>query len=142
MDSRVRQLLTTIIHDYVEPREEKAAELDNPAAHAVGEDSPTETAVAAGARERALALEDPFEAALKMAARHPAAELRLRSDDGVQSRMADALIQFLVRPGLATVRTEEPAPEQYVYGVQIDWAKLRQVATTAGVNLDEALGRA
>jgi ABC-type microcin C transport system permease subunit YejB len=74
------------------------------------------------------------------AARRGGAALRLHSADALQNRMADALIQFLVRPGLATVRTQEPEPGQFVYEVAVDWPALRRVAAAAGINLDEALG--
>jgi hypothetical protein len=55
-------------------------------------------------------------------------------DSGVaaQNRAADVLIQYLVRPGYAEVRTEEPKPERYVYFIRVDWAKLHALATAQG----------
>ena len=46
--------------------------------------------------------------------------------------MADVLIQYLVRPGYAEVRTEEPEPEHYVYCVRVDWTRLRALAEEQG----------
>lgn len=138
MDSRIRQLLDTIVNQIEVPMEEKAAELGNPAASQIGGDSPDEVERAAGAR--ALDLEDPFELGLRAARRAGSAPLRLDSTDGIQNRMADALIQFLVRPGLASVQSVETGVDRYRYDLTIDWPALRRVAAQAGINLEEALG--
>jgi hypothetical protein len=52
--------------------------------------------------------------------------------DAAQNAAADVLIQYLVRPGYAEVRTEEPQPEQYVYYIRTDWPRLRQLAEGQG----------
>src|SRR5215207_10082230 len=44
-----------------------------------------------------------------------AAEVPYHGSDPDQNAAADVLIQYLVRPGYAEVRTEEPQPGQYVY---------------------------
>jgi hypothetical protein len=49
-----------------------------------------------------------------------------------QNRSADVLIQYLVRPGYAEVRTEEPDPEHYVYNIRVDWPRLRTLADAQG----------
>jgi hypothetical protein len=49
-----------------------------------------------------------------------------------QNNAADILIQYLVRPGYAEVRTEEPAPSQYVYHVRADWPRLFELAEATG----------
>ncbi len=49
-----------------------------------------------------------------------------------QNRAADVLIQYLVRPGYAEVRTEEPTPEHYVYYIRVDWPRLRSLAEAQG----------
>ena len=54
------------------------------------------------------------------------------SGDPVQNAQADALIQFVVRPGYGDVRTEEPAPGRYVYYLRADWPRLRELAEQAG----------
>ena len=49
-----------------------------------------------------------------------------------QNRAADVLIQYLVRPGYAEVRTEEPGPERYVYHIRVDWPRVRRLAEAQG----------
>jgi hypothetical protein len=55
-------------------------------------------------------------------------------DSGIptQNVAADVLIQYLVRPGYAEVRTDEPQPERYVYYIRVDWPRLRQLASAQG----------
>jgi hypothetical protein len=139
VDARIQQLLETIVNEYEVPMEEKAAELGNPAAHQMGAGSSDEIEREAGARARALDLGDPFELGLRAALRAGSAPLRLSSADAIQNRMADALIQFLVRPGLATVQSADTGPDQFRYDVSVDWPALRRVAAQAGINLAEAL---
>jgi hypothetical protein len=47
------------------------------------------------------------------------------------------LIQYLVRPGYAEVRTEEPAAGSYVYYIRVNWSKLRALAEEQGYRLPE-----
>jgi hypothetical protein len=49
-----------------------------------------------------------------------------------QNQAADVLIQYLVRPGYAEVRTEEPDPGNYVYYIRVDWDRLRALAEAQG----------
>jgi hypothetical protein len=58
-------------------------------------------------------------------------------DSGVpeQNRAADVLIQYLVRPGYAEVRTEEFTPEHYVYFIRVDWTRVRALAEAQGNSL-------
>ena len=46
-----------------------------------------------------------------------------------QDARADVLIQYLVRPGYAEVRTDEPEPGHYVYYIRIDWPRLRSLVS-------------
>jgi hypothetical protein len=48
---------------------------------------------------------------------------------------AEVLIQYLVRPGYAEVRTEEREPWQYRYWIRVAWDRLRQLAAEAGHRL-------
>ena len=59
-------------------------------------------------------------------------EVPYDSREPVQNQMADLLIQYLVRPGYAEVRTDEPEPEHYVYYIRIDWQRLRALAEEQG----------
>jgi hypothetical protein len=45
------------------------------------------------------------------------------------------LIQYLVRPGYAEVRTEEREPWQYRYWIRVAWDRLRLLAAEAGHRL-------
>lgn len=49
-----------------------------------------------------------------------------------QDAHVETLIQYLVRPGYAEVRTEEPAPGHYVYYLRVDWERVRQLAEETG----------
>jgi hypothetical protein len=60
------------------------------------------------------------------------AEVPYDSREPGQNQMADLLIQYLVRPGYAEVRTDEPDPEHYVYYVRVDWQRLRTLAEEQG----------
>ena len=60
------------------------------------------------------------------------AEVPYDGRDPGQNAAADVLIQYLVRPGYAEVRTEEPEPEQYVYYIRVDWPRLRELAEAQG----------
>jgi uncharacterized protein involved in exopolysaccharide biosynthesis len=59
-------------------------------------------------------------------------EVPYDSRDPAQNAAADVLIQYLVRPGYAEVRTDEPQPGQYVYYITVAWSKLRELAEAQG----------
>jgi hypothetical protein len=61
-----------------------------------------------------------------------AVEVPYDSSLAAQNQAADVLIQYLVRPGYAEVRTEEPQPAQYVYYIRVDWPRLRTLAEAQG----------
>jgi hypothetical protein len=65
------------------------------------------------------------------------AEVAYDSGNPTQNAAADVLIQYLVRPGYAQVRTEEPQPERYVYYIQVDWPRLQELAVAQGHPLPE-----
>jgi hypothetical protein len=71
------------------------------------------------------------------ATRSGRAEVAYDSRQPDQNTAADILIQYLVRPGYAEVRTEEPQPEQYVYYIQVDWPRLHELAEAQGHPLPE-----
>jgi hypothetical protein len=79
---------------------------------------------------------DVFRAAMadvrKRAGHEGHAEVPYDSGDPAESAAADVLIQYLVRPGYAEVRTEEPNPKQYVYYIRVDWLRLRSLAQQQG----------
>jgi|SRR5579864_271123 len=65
------------------------------------------------------------------------AEVPYDSSEPTQDSAADVLIQYLVRPGYAEVRTEERGSGHYVYHIRVDWAKLRALAQQQGHALPE-----
>lgn len=81
---------------------------------------------------------DDFRAALTDArARGNSGTAEVAYDSGKpdENQAADVLIQYLVRPGYAEVRTEEPEPEHYIYYIRVDWARLRSLAESQGHSL-------
>jgi hypothetical protein len=62
-------------------------------------------------------------------------EVPYDSTQPAQDAAADVLIQYLVRPGYAEVRTEEPQSGSYVYYIRVDWPKLRALAEEKGQRL-------
>jgi hypothetical protein len=58
-----------------------------------------------------------------------------------ENAIADALVQFLVRPHLAASHTEQTEPNHYVYRIAVDWSRLAQLAAEAGIDLDAELTR-
>jgi len=71
----------------------------------------------------------------KRAGHDEQAEVPYDSGVAIQNTAADVLIQYLVRPGYADVRTEEPLPGQYVYYIRVDWPRLRELARGQGFAL-------
>jgi len=59
-------------------------------------------------------------------------EVPYDSRDDAQNRAADVLIQYLVRPDYAEVRTEEPEHGHYIYYIRVDWARLRSLSEAQG----------
>ena len=60
------------------------------------------------------------------------AEVPYDSRDPGQDASAEVLIQYLVRPGYAEVRTEEPEPWHYRYWIRVDWERVRRLAAGEG----------
>ncbi len=79
---------------------------------------------------------DEFRSAIadarKRSGRDERAEVPYDSSKPTENAAADVLIQYLVRPGYAEVRTEEPQPERYVYYIRVDWTRLRELAREQG----------
>jgi len=83
---------------------------------------------------------DEFRSALGDARRRSGgderAEVPYDSRDRAQDAAADVLIQYVVRPGYAEVRTEEPEPNRYVYNIRVDWQRLGQLAREQGQTIN------
>ncbi len=84
---------------------------------------------------------DTFRAALddvhRRAAGDARAEVPYDSANSAEDAVADVLIQYLVRPGYAEVRTEERGAGHYIYYIRVDWPKLRALAVEQGHPLPE-----
>jgi hypothetical protein len=95
-------------------------------------------------RQRATELGPAFVAGLRRAyAARQAGEPYLALDDRQQDEnaMADALVQFLVRPHLASSHAAQTEPNHYVYEIAIDWDRLAQVAAASGIDFEAELAR-
>jgi hypothetical protein len=138
-DTDIRKILDYIISHSVAPEEEKIADLDATSRVPQERIEEISTEVVDQEKEAAARLLPHFAAGLLAAARNRNAPLPLDDRDPAQNAMADALIRFLVKPGLATVETADAGAGHYTYQVTLDWAALERMAQGAGLNLNEAL---
>lgn len=91
---------------------------------------------------RAAELGPPFAAGLRRAyAAQRAGQAEIALDDRLndENTIADALVQFLVRPHFATSQSEQTEPNHYIYRIAVDWERLEQLATEAGLDLHREL---
>ena len=65
-------------------------------------------------------------------------DLRLSDQDPVENSIADAMIRYLVSFGLASSRTEESVPGQYIYHVSVDWERMAGIASGLGIDLERS----
>ncbi|HUZ00647.1 MAG TPA: hypothetical protein VMU89_09875 [Thermomicrobiaceae bacterium] len=65
--------------------------------------------------------------------------ISLDDRDPLDNQIADALVHFLVRPGIALSSTRETQPLHYIYTIAVDWNQLVSVAHRARVDLDTAI---
>ena len=85
-----------------------------------------------GARAELAVFRAALEDARARSGANGQAEVAYDSRNPDQDTWADILIQYLVRPGYAEVRTEEPEPWHYRYWIRITWERLRQLARGEG----------
>lgn len=141
MADDLRKLLQHIARNYTGPQEAKEVERDDPDISA--DDLVQERSrVIRDEERRAIELADAFRAGL--ARSHNAAlaggdAISLDDRDPEQNRMADALVHFLVGPGMATSRTRASGPRHYIYTIWIDWPALRKVAREAQIDLNAGI---
>jgi hypothetical protein len=124
-------LLDALTRDRVET-EALEREMSAPAAQAAADVTRLEREELDEARREL----DEFRAALddvqRRAGGDERGEVSYDSTRPAEDAAADVLIQYLVRPGYAEVRTEEPQPGSYVYYIRVDWPKLRALAEAEG----------
>ncbi len=141
----VRRILNHIVTNYVVRDEVRAIDRDAP--NITDGDAIETDKIEAIRREedRAHHLAASFEEGLRRAWHRLTMgghEIVLDDRNQDENRIADALIQLLVRFDLAASRTEQTGPMHYTYYISVDWDRLRVVAAEAHVNLDGALTHA
>jgi hypothetical protein len=127
LDALARDLLTV---DAVET-ERHATALRSPAAVEKEKERAAREEFAEARREL-----DAFRVALNAARARSGpdgrSEVPFDGGDPGQDAQADLLIRYLVRPGYAEVRTEEPETGRYVYRIRVDWGRLQELARKQG----------
>ena len=142
MADELNQLLEYIARQYLIRDDLRTIDLDASAADPGDLLEAEKREAAAREIERSRELRGPFTAGLRRALAASAAgesALALDDRDPEQDQIAEALIHALVRTNLATSHSEQTDENHYVYRLSIDWDALRDVATEAGMDLDEAL---
>jgi hypothetical protein len=134
-DSAYAALLDALTRDRLEEEEHEAERLatSRRSLGDVQEDlERVERAELAEARHDAGAFRAALDDARARGGPDGAAEVPYDSRDPVDNMRVDLLIQNLVRPGYAEVRTEEPEPNRYVYHLRVDWSALRDLSLKLG----------
>jgi hypothetical protein len=135
------RLLQHIARQYTGPQEMKEVERDAPNISA--EDLGRKRDRAHRDEERRVQeLGDAFRRGLARCYRAREAggdAISLDDRDPEQNQMADALVHFLVGPGIATSRTRETTSRHYIYTIWIDWSKLFAVAREAQIDLKASI---
>jgi hypothetical protein len=124
-------LLDALTRDRVET-EALEREMSAPATQGMADVTQMERAELEEARRELHEFRTALDDAHRRAAGNERAEVPYDSSRPAEDAAADVLIQYLVRPGYAEVRTEEPRPGAYVYYIRVDWRKLRALAQAQG----------
>jgi hypothetical protein len=135
-DRAYADLLTALTRDRVET-EALERELSAPAVQESTDVKQLEREELEEARSELSLFRAALADARTRAAGNDRAEVAYDSADPAQDAAADVLIQYLVRPGYAEVRTDERGPEHYIYYIRVDWPKLRALASEQGHPLPE-----
>lgn len=141
MSDDLRQLLNYIVHQFTGREEVKEAERDASSVEPQDEIQADQRRILRGEEERAERLAPSFREGLARAiAAHRAGGNAISLDDRnpIDNAIADALVHFLVSPGIATSTARETEPQHYIYTIAIDWSRLNAVAEKARVDLDAA----
>jgi hypothetical protein len=135
-DRAYASLLDALTRDRVEA-EALEREMSTPARGEVADVKELERAELEDARRELHEFRAALDDFPRRAAGNEQAEVAYDSGMPADDAAADVLIQYLVRPGYAEVRTEEPEAGRYVYYIRVDWPKLRALAQEHGQTLPE-----
>jgi hypothetical protein len=141
MSDDLRKLLSYIVYHFTGVREAKEIELDASPVEPQRNIEADQFRVLRDEEQRAETLAPAFREGLARAlAAHRAGGNAISLDDRnpTENQIADAMVHFLVSPGIATSATRETEPYHYIYTISIDWTRLTAVADQAHVNLDAA----
>lgn len=139
MPDDLDKLLRFIVHNYTGREEIKDIERD---ASSVDNVSADQRRALREEEMRAEMLAAPFREGLRRAeaARRAGGDaISLDDRDPTENEIADALVHFLVSPGLASSSTRETEPRHYIYTIAVDWKRLGMIARRARVDLDAAI---
>lgn len=139
MPDDLERLLKYIVHHYTGREEIKDVERD---ASSVDDIAAGQRRALREEEQRAGVLAPAFREGLRRAAsarRAGGNAISLDDRNPVENQIADALVHFLVRSGIATSSTRETEPMHYIYTIAVDWNRLLAVARHAHVDLDDAI---
>lgn len=142
MADGVERLLNVLIEREILRVDEKNVELTAGSRVSAETVDTNQTIEADRERQRVSDLGGAFAAGLRRAyAAHQSGQAEIALDDRRQDEnaMADALVQFLVRPHYAASQTDQTEPNHYVYRIAVDWVHLSRLADEAGIDLRTAL---
>jgi hypothetical protein len=138
----VERLLNVLIEREILRLEEKNVELTaGPRVSAETVDA-NQSIEADRERQRVHDLGGAFAAGLRRAyaaQQHGEGEIALDDRRQDENAMADALVQFLVRPHYATSQTDQSEPNHYIYRITVDWEHLNRLADETGIDLRSIL---
>ncbi len=135
MPDALHKLLMHIVRNPIMQIESREAQLD---ASAV-QDVPAEIqAIAADTHGDAERLAPYFAQGLRMAAASQG-PLVVEDTDPTGNAIADAFARYLVAPGLASSESTPISRSHYRYTFEVNWPALRDLASSAGIDLDAAL---
>lgn len=141
MSDDLRKLLSYIVHQFTGRAEVKELERDASSVEPQIEIQADQRRVLQSEEERAARLAPAFREGLARAIAAQRAggnAISLDDRDPIENAIADAMIHFLVSPGIATSTARETEPHHYIYTIAIDWSRLNAVAENARVDLDAA----
>lgn len=137
----LQKLLNYIVHQFTGQAEVKELERDASSVEPQSEIRADQLRVLQDEEARAVRLTPAFREGLARAiAAHRAGGNAISLDDRnpIENTIADAMVHFLVSPGIATSTARETEPCHYIYTIAIDWSRLNAVAAKARVDLDAA----